>query len=521
MSETFKFIRGKTSDDYIIGSDKRSNAIVAAFDAGDLSEDLSLDTRNDKVFQDKVAELAPEKKITIFTRKLDDINFSITPIKSEENSFAFDRMTAAVASVSRDSDSGSTISEGCAEKLKAAAKELIYTANAEGKINWNIGTGESETPITVKSGDHSKTMQAKFYAEGNVSKRPYAIAKGTNLTNVMNGIPQSVNTKGSNDYASDYFSEGTRYKEAETYAVAETSEVNVTTVGDDETVRPAVTYRVNNGYVITTLSGNAAQAGTTLDWNTTKEKSICVYKKSNAGAPFSNGSYSCSCPAFKEGTDISNRIYKIYVKFDNGLSKERQLTFYWGGAGITVLREVNEDKFFSTGTAGSGTANVTLTASKNISANTTIPFYIDHWGSEDPGASVRVTASTLAKYSKKATLKIELDETKVYPGIYVPNECYIISENEESEPTLVEATIDSVSSETKCYKMPDTYEIYKNGLYVPTDDPYIYYRWTDNATSEGISSANVSVTGDVFSPKNGDSPRVDITNLTLKAESVS
>lgn len=515
MSETFKFIRGKTSDDYIIGSDKRSNAIVAAFDAGDSSEDLSLDTKNDTTFQDRVAALAPEKKITIFTRKLDDINFKIIPEKVENT---FTNMTAEVASVSSDSDSGSTISEGCTKELMAAAKKLTYTATAEGGVNWNIGTGESETPITVRSGNHSKTMQAKFYAEGNVSKRPYAIANGTDLTNVMNGIPQSVNTKGSNDYASDYFSNGTRYKEAETYTVEDTSNLLVT--ASSGSVRPAVTYRVNNGYVITTLSGNAAQAGTTLNWNTTKEKSICVYRKHNANGPFAGGAHTMD--ASRVG-DISGN-YSISFTFANTFEKGRTLSFtnpdhnFNTGSNNTVALKPSNDTTASY-FGGSGWLSTSLTASKDIPAGTHVSFTLS---SSYYGYRVTITATPLAQYSKTATLTIEeIDGTKVYPGLYVPNECYIISENEESGPTLVEAIIDNVSAETKCYKMPGEYEIFETGLYVPTGDPNTYYKWTGNANEEKISSSNVSVTGNVFSPKNGDSPRVDITNLTLKAESVS
>lgn len=506
MSETFKFIRGKTSDDYVIGSDKRSNAIVAAFDAGDLSEKLSLNTKNDTTFQDRVAALAPEKKITIFTRKLDDINFKIIPEKVENT---FTNMTAEVASVSSDSDSGSTISEGCTKELMAAAKKLTYTATAEGGVNWNIGTGESETPITVRSGNHSKTMQAKFYAEGNVSKRPYAIAKGTNLTNVMNGIPQSVITKGSDDYASDYFSEGTRYKEAETYEIEDTGALNVTT--SSGSVRPALKYTVNSGYVLSTNGSSATGVVTTMNWDTAKNGAFYVYRKHNTSGPFTGGAHTLTVNSV--GTSIS-------FTFANTFEKGRTLSFTNSrhnsnnpDSSEYALVKPSNDTIASYFKEGLSWGSASFTANQNIHKGTHITFIIASSGID----KVTITASPLAKYSKVATLTIEeIDGTKVYPGLYVPDDCRIILEK-----TLVEATINNVSSETKCYKMPGEYRIFETGLYVPTDDTGTYYMWTDNANEEKISSANVSVIGDVFSPKNGDSPRVDITNLTLRAESVS
>lgn len=498
MSETFKFIKGDISDDYIISSEKRSNAIVAAFEAGNSSEALSLDIQNNKNFQDKVIELASGKKITIFTRKLDDINFNIIPSKSENT---FTGITAAVESVNRESDSGSIISEGCAEKLKIAAGEFSYTANVEGNINWNIGTGSNETSVTVKKDNHSKTMRAIFYATGDVSKRTYVNANGINLTSVMNTVPQSM-TEGSDEYVSNYFLDGIKYEKAETYDVADTSNLNVTTSSGN--VRPALNYTVNSGYVLSTNGSSATNIVTTMSWNTAKVGTFYVYKE--ATPPFSSG-YSSTFPTY------SGDNPEVYVKFNNGLAQGQQITFYWGGQLITMLSEIRGGGYFSISSSG---VRRTATALKNISAGTTIAFYIDTYGPTN--AALTVTASK--RYTKVATRTVEEPSgDKVYPGISVPEDGYIISE----DGVLEKATVGSVSANTECYKDPGDRQntIYENVLYITDDTTTEYYMWDGEATEDEISSDNVLVSDNVFSSINNGRTIVDIKELILSAETVS
>lgn len=513
MSKTFKFIRGKTSDDYIIDSDKRSSAIIAAFDAGDSSEDLSLDTRNNKDFQDKVAALASEKKITIFTRKLDDINFNINPGKSDENTFT--GITADVASVSRESDLGSTISEGCAEKLKAAAKELSYTASAEGNINWNIGTGNNETSITVKSGDHSKTMRAKFHAEGKISKRTYINASGINLTNVMNAVPQSV-TEGSDEYASNYFSDGIKYEKAEAYEIEDAGALNVPT--SNGSVRPALNYTVNSGYFLSTNGSSATNLVTTMNWDTAKNGAFYVYRKYNANGPFTGGAHTLTVS--KVG-DI-NGDYSVSFTFANTFEKGRTLSFTnpdhnfnTGSNNHVALKPSNDTTASYFG--GSGWLSTSLTASKNIPAGTHVSFTLS---SSYYGYRVTITATTLAKYSKVATLTIDAPlEDKVYPGIFVPEDGYIVSE----DGVLEKATTESVSVGAECYKDPGDRQkaIHEKKLYVTNDTETKYYMWDDDATEEEISSDNVLVNENAFCPIRDDRTIVDFKELTLSAELVN
>lgn len=197
--ETFKFIKSKYTNEKVVAD---SGVIKAVLSNGtDVTESV-----NDETFQ--TAALASgnvsDKEVKVYT--LRESLSNINPIGE-----VTDNNTVSISSLGvTQSPSGVTLPQAAADGLS----QTPATTNLHNVIDWNIGSGDNTTNVSVNVGKATVGKIAKFTISGDVSVKKFVKASG-NLAGQTVFTKENLNTNGSD--GTGYYSNGRKCVAIEKY----------------------------------------------------------------------------------------------------------------------------------------------------------------------------------------------------------------------------------------------------------------------------------------------------------------
>lgn len=197
--ETFKFIKGKYTNEKVVAD---SGVIKAVLSNG---TDVT-DSVNDKTFQ--TAALASDnisgKEVKVYT--LRESLSNINPTGNVTNSNTVRILSLGVT----ESPSGVTLPQAAADELSRTSAN----ATLSNGINWNIGSGDNPTNVSVNVDKSTIRKIAKFTISGDVSVKKFVKASG-NLAGQTVYTESTLNEDGSN--GTGYYSNGRKCVLIENY----------------------------------------------------------------------------------------------------------------------------------------------------------------------------------------------------------------------------------------------------------------------------------------------------------------
>lgn len=174
----FKFIRGIYTNENIFNTDEISNCLFAYNKNGDI---VDFDTKNDKTFQKRFADLSNEQRLSeIYTLKPNQFTVGATGVPGGSYSFAF---TANTKVEDGSTDFPEKVKTSAEKNLNENTTETYNTINSKPKLNLT-GKAAEKTGVTFTFGEKNFTRNFVFNVTGYLKERGYILANGANVNEV-------------------------------------------------------------------------------------------------------------------------------------------------------------------------------------------------------------------------------------------------------------------------------------------------------------------------------------------------
>ena len=174
----FKFIRSLYKDENIFSTYEKSSCLFAYDKNGDI---VDFDTKNDKTFQKRFAELSNEQRLSeIYTLKPNQFTVGATGDPGGSYSFAF---TANTKVEDGSTDFPEKVKTSAEKNLNENTTETYNTINSKPKLNLT-GKAAEKTGVTFTFGEKNFTRNFVFNVTGYLKERGYILANGANVNEV-------------------------------------------------------------------------------------------------------------------------------------------------------------------------------------------------------------------------------------------------------------------------------------------------------------------------------------------------
>ena len=174
----FKFIRSLYKDENIFSTYEKSSCLFAYDKNGDI---VDFDTKNDKTFQKRFADLSNEQRLSeIYTLKPNQFTVGATGVPGGSYSFAF---TANTKVEDGSTDFPEKVKTSAEKNLNENTTETYNTINSKPKLNLT-GKAAEKTGVTFTFGEKNFTRNFVFNVTGYLKERGYILANGANVNEV-------------------------------------------------------------------------------------------------------------------------------------------------------------------------------------------------------------------------------------------------------------------------------------------------------------------------------------------------
>ena len=174
----FKFIRSLYKDENIFSTYEKSSCLFAYDKNGDI---VDFDTKNDKTFQERFANLSNEQRLSeIYTLKPNQFTVGATGVPGGSYSFAF---TANTKVEDGSTDFPEKVKTSAEKNLNENTTETYNTINSKPKLNLT-GKAAEKTGVTFTFGEKNFTRNFVFNVTGYLKERGYILANGANVNEV-------------------------------------------------------------------------------------------------------------------------------------------------------------------------------------------------------------------------------------------------------------------------------------------------------------------------------------------------
>ena len=174
----FKFIRSLYKDENIFSTYEKSSCLFAYDKNGDI---VDFDTKNDKTFQKRFADLSNEQRLSeIYTLKPNQFTVGATGDPGGSYSFAF---TANTKVEDGSTDFPEKVKTSAEKNLNENTTETYNTINSKPKLNLT-GKAAEKTGVTFTFGEKNFTRNFVFNVTGYLKERGYILANGANVNEV-------------------------------------------------------------------------------------------------------------------------------------------------------------------------------------------------------------------------------------------------------------------------------------------------------------------------------------------------
>ena len=171
----FKFIRSLYKDENIFSTYEKSSCLFAYDKNGDI---VDFDTKNDKTFQKRFADLSNEQRLSeIYTLKPNQFTVGATGVPGGSYSFAF---TANTKVEDDSTDFPEKVKTSAEKNLNENTTETYNTINSKPKLNLT-GKAAEKTGVTFTFGEKNFTRNFVFNVTGYLKERGYILANGANV----------------------------------------------------------------------------------------------------------------------------------------------------------------------------------------------------------------------------------------------------------------------------------------------------------------------------------------------------
>ena len=171
----FKFIRSLYKDENIFSTYEKSSCLFAYDKNGGI---VDFDTKNDKTFQKRFADLSNEQRLSeIYTLKPNQFTVGATGVPGGSYSFAF---TANTKVEDGSTDFPEKVKTSAEKNLNENTTETYNTINSKPKLNLT-GKAAEKTGVTFTFGEKNFTRNFVFNVTGHLKERGYTLANGANV----------------------------------------------------------------------------------------------------------------------------------------------------------------------------------------------------------------------------------------------------------------------------------------------------------------------------------------------------
>lgn len=171
----FKFIRSLYKDENIFSTYEKSSCLFAYDKNGDM---VDFDTKNDKTFQKRFADLSNEQRLSeIYTLKPNQFTVGATGVPGGSYSFAF---TANTKVEDGSTDFPEKVKTSAEKNLNENTTETYNTINSKPKLNLT-GKAAEKTGVTFTFGEKNFTRNFVFNVTGHLKERGYILADGASV----------------------------------------------------------------------------------------------------------------------------------------------------------------------------------------------------------------------------------------------------------------------------------------------------------------------------------------------------
>lgn len=171
----FKFIRRLYKDENIFSTYEKSSCLFAYDKNGDM---VDFDTKNDKTFQKRFADLSNEQRLSeIYTLKPNQFTVGATGVPGGSYSFAF---TANTKVGDGSTDFPEKVKTSAEKNLNENTTETYNTINSKPKLNLT-GKAAEKTGVTFTFGEKNFTRNFVFNVTGHLKERGYILADGASV----------------------------------------------------------------------------------------------------------------------------------------------------------------------------------------------------------------------------------------------------------------------------------------------------------------------------------------------------
>ena len=241
----FKFIRSLYKDENIFSTYEKSSCLFAYDKNGDI---VDFDTKNDKTFQKRFADLSNEQRLSeIYTLKPNQFTVGATGVPGGSYSFAF---TANTKVEDGSTDFPEKVKTSAEKNLNENTTETYNTINSKPKLNLT-GKAAEKTGVTFTFGEKNFTRNFVFNVTGYLKERGYILANGANVNEVYPTDGKGVidfDNNGDTAISNKTFKDGLLQKEVLPIQKTVISKSVTVTNTNYENLEIGVSYTPGNGF---------------------------------------------------------------------------------------------------------------------------------------------------------------------------------------------------------------------------------------------------------------------------------
>ena len=242
----FKFIRSLYKDENIFSTYEKSSCLFAYDKNGDI---VDFDTKNDKTFQKRFADLSNEQRLSeIYTLKPNQFTVGATGVPGGSYSFAF---TANTKVEDGSTDFPEKVKTSAEKNLNENTTETYNTINSKPKLNLT-GKAAEKTGVTFTFGEKNFTRNFVFNVTGHLKERGYILADGASVNEAYPTDEKGVIDFGNNGdtaISNKTFKDGLLQKEVLPIQKTVISTVKITVTDENyNNLGIAMSYEPGNGF---------------------------------------------------------------------------------------------------------------------------------------------------------------------------------------------------------------------------------------------------------------------------------
>ena len=241
----FKFIRSLYKDENIFSTYEKSSCLFAYDKNGNI---VDFDTKNDKTFQKRFADLSNEQRLSeIYTLKPNQFTVGATGVPGGSYSFAF---TANTKVEDGSTDFPEKVKTSAEKNLNENTTETYNTINSKPKLNLT-GKAAEKTGVTFTFGEKNFTRNFVFNVTGHLKERGYILADGASVNEAYPTDEKGVIDFGNNGdtaISNKTFKDGLLQKEVHPIQKTVISKSVTVTNTNYENLEIGVSYTPGNGF---------------------------------------------------------------------------------------------------------------------------------------------------------------------------------------------------------------------------------------------------------------------------------